>query len=131
MSETRETVIADITMLTLPSGTRTKRNQPSLEAESGNQRSEEILDAFATIFAGSGGCVAVGVIRDWEKKVVHMIIAGNSTNSGEQQKQIRDMYMGLKEIAAASEAITDRQSLPKHSAVLEDSPPKRRYERLP
>lgn len=30
----------------------------------GKQRSEEILDAFATIFAGSGGCVAVGAIRD-------------------------------------------------------------------
>ena len=89
----------------------------------GNQRSEEILDAFATIFAGSGGCIAVGVIRDWEKKVVHMIIGGNGTISEGQQQQIHDLYMGLKEIAAASELITDRQFLSKNSNVLEDSPP--------
>ena len=94
----------------------------------GNQRSKEILDAFATIFAGSGSCLAVGVIRDWEKKVVHMIIGGNGTISEGQQQQIRNLYMGLKEIAAALEPITDRQFLPKHSNVLEDSPPARTYE---
>lgn len=38
----------------------------------GNQRSEEILDAFATIFAGSGGCIAVGVTRYLgEKSRIH------------------------------------------------------------
>lgn len=36
--------------------------------------------------------------------------------------------MGLKEIAAASEQITDGQILPKHSDVLVDSPPTKKYE---
>ena len=70
----------------------------------------------------------MGAIRDWEKKVVHMIIGGNGTISEGQQQQIHDLYMGLKEIAAASEPITDRQFFPKDSNVLEDSPPARRYE---
>ena len=93
----------------------------------GYKRSNKLLDAFATIFAGSGSCVAVGVIRDWENKVVHMIIGGNGTISEGQQQQIKDLYKGLKEIAAASEPITDRQFLPKNSNVLEDSPPARTY----
>lgn len=36
--------------------------------------------------------------------------------------------MGLKEIAAASEQITDCRILPKHSDVLGDSPPATTYE---
>ncbi len=39
------------------------------------------------------------------------------------------LHMGLKGIAAASESITDRQFLPKHSNVLEDSPPALKYEK--
>lgn len=57
-----------------------------------------------------------------------MIIGGNGTISEGQQQQIHDLYMGFEEIAAASEPITDCQFLPKHSNVLEDSPPARRYE---
>lgn len=45
----------------------------------GNRKSKEILDVFGIIFAGSEGCVTVEVIRNWEKKVVHMIIRENST----------------------------------------------------
>ena len=69
----------------------------------------------------------MGNIRDWEKKVVHMIIGGNGTILEGQQQEIHDLYMGLKGIAAASEPITDRQFLPKQSNVLEDSPLARRY----
>lgn len=107
MSETRETVIMDITMLTRFAAAQRFKDlnnsafsrsrvdgtidafkrlrHPAMPALSrgffdsnvdtktskGSQRSEKILDAFATIFAGSGGCVVVGVIRDWEMKVVH------------------------------------------------------------
>lgn len=112
MSETRETVIMDITLLTEFAAVQRLKDvdrsafsrsrvgadisalinlrHPAMPAFSrgffdsnvdprtsnGNQRSEKILDAFATVFAGSGGCVAVGVIRNWEKNVVHMIIGG-------------------------------------------------------
>lgn len=62
-------------------------------------------------------------------KVVHMVIGGNDAISEGQQQQIHNFYMGLKGIAAASESITDRQFLPKHSNVLEDSPPALRYEK--
>ena len=164
MSETREAVIMDITMLTKfatvqrlkdlnkSAFSRSRRGididafkilrHPAMPALSrrffdsyadpktstGNQRIEKILDAFATIFAGSGSCVAVGAIRDWENKVLYMIIGGNGTISQGQQEQIHKLYVGLKEIAAASEQITDRQILPKHSDVLEDSPPTKKYE---
>lgn len=94
----------------------------------GNQRSEEILDAFATIFAGSGDCVAVGVIRDWEKRVVQMIIGGNGNILPSQQQQIHNLYIGLKEIAAASERIATRQFHSTHSNVLKDSPPAKTYQ---
>lgn len=87
-----------------------------------NQRSKKILGAFATIFAGSESCVAVGAIRDWKNKVLYMIIGGNGTVSEGQQKQIHKLYMGLKEVAAASEQITDCQILPKHSDVLVGRP---------
>lgn len=164
MSETRENVIMDITMLSRFAAVQRLKDvdksafsrsrvdaqidafknlrRPAMSTLSrgffdsnvdpktskGKQRSEQILDAFATIFAGSGGCVAVGAIRDWEKKVVYMIIGGNGTISEGQQQQIRNLYMGLKEIAAVSEPITDRQFLPKDSNELKDSPPTRRYE---
>lgn len=94
----------------------------------GNQRSEEILDAFATTFAGSGDCVAVGVIRDWEKRVVQMIIGGNGNILPSQQQQIHNLYMGLKEIAAASERIAARQFHSTHSNVLKESPPAKTYQ---
>lgn len=44
-----------------------------------NQRSEEILDVFATIFASFEDFFAIRVIRNWEKKVVQMIIEGMVT----------------------------------------------------
>lgn len=102
MAEIRESVIQDITLLTRFATVQRFKNvnnsafSPSRvdaglfafkllrsrgffnshKTSKGNQRSEEILDAFATISAGSGDCVAVGVIRDWEKKVIQMIIGG-------------------------------------------------------
>lgn len=112
MSETREAVIMDITMLTKFAAvqrlkdldksafSRSRRGinidafksprHPAMPAMSrgffdsyadpktstGNQRSEKILDACATIFAGSGSCVAVGAIRDWKNRVLYMIIGG-------------------------------------------------------
>ena len=139
MAETHKTVIIDITLLTKFATAQRIKDvdksafSPALSrfdprTSKGKQRSDKLLDAFATIFAGSGSCVAVGVIRDWENKVVHMIIGGNGTISEGQQQQIKDLYKGLKEIAAASEPITDRQFLPKHSNVLEDSPPAKTYD---
>lgn len=56
------------------------------------------------------------------------MIGGNGSISEGQQQQIHDLYIGLKEIAATSELITDRQFLSKHSNVLKDSPPARSYE---
>ncbi|MCJ1347011.1 hypothetical protein MMC31_005231, partial [Peltigera leucophlebia] len=79
MSETRETVVMDITMLAkFAAVQRISRSRvgtnvsafinlrhPAMPPLSrgffdskGNQKSEEILDAFATIFAGSEGYVA-------------------------------------------------------------------------
>ncbi|MCJ1347098.1 hypothetical protein MMC31_005319, partial [Peltigera leucophlebia] len=94
----------------------------------GKQRSEEILKAFATIFAGSGDCIAVGAVRDDQKKVVQMIIGGNGNISTNQKQQIDDLYMGLKEIAVVSEQLAARQFHSTNSGVLKDSPPAKTYD---
>ena len=98
------------------------------KTSSGNQRSREILDAFATVFAGSGDCVAVGVIRDLENRVVQMIIGGNGNISTNQRHQIDHFYMGLKEIAVAAERVTARQFHSTRDVALEDSPPGKDYQ---
>ncbi len=152
MAETRESVIMDITLLTrFATAQRLKdvnnsafsrsrvdadlaaprllRNRGFLDSQfdpktsKGNQRSQEILDAFVTIFAGSGDCVAVGVIRDLEKRVVQMIIGGNGYILTNQRQQIDDFYMGLKEIAVAAERVTARQFHSTRNVALEESPP--------
>ncbi len=99
-----------------------------IKTSKGNQRSQGFLDAFATIFAGSGDCVAVGVIRDLEKRVVQMIIGGNGNILASQRQQINDLYMGLKGIAAAAERVTARQFHSTHNVALEDSPPGKAYQ---
>ena len=98
------------------------------KGKKGNQRSQEILDAFATIFAGSGDCVAVGVIRDLEKRVVQMIIGGNGNILTNQRQQIDDFYMGLKEIAVAAERVTARQFHSTRNVALGESPPVKLYQ---
>ena len=99
-----------------------------LKTSKGNQRSQEFLDAFATIFAGSEDCFAVWVISDLEKRVVQMIIGGNVNILASQRQQINDLYMGLKGIAAAAERVTARQFHSTHNVALEDSPPGKAYQ---
>lgn len=102
------------------------------EVQRESREAQKSCTHLQTIFAGSGDCVAVGVIRDWEKRVVcnvQMIIGGNCNILPSQQQQIHDLDMGLKEIAAASEQIAARQFHSTHSDVLKDSPPAKTYQK--
>lgn len=57
-----------------------------------------------------------------------MIIGGNDKILANQQQQIHNLYMELKEIAAAAERIAPRQLHSTHSNVLKDSPLPKTYQ---
>lgn len=79
--------------------------------KSGYQRSSELLDAFAIIFAGSGGCFAVGCVIDDKSRTLKLIVASNNAIEQEKRDFVKTLWSLLLQIPVVLGTINLPQSL--------------------
>lgn len=84
----------------------------------GNQRSNGLLDAFAIIFAGSGGCFAVGCNIDDTSRTLTLVVASNNAIEKEKKIFVETLWSLLQKVPV----VLGTSNLPQPLSDLRESP---------
>lgn len=84
----------------------------------GNQRNNRLLDAFAIIFAGSGGCFAVGCNMDDTSRTLTLVVASNNAIEKEKKIFVETLWSLLQKVPV----VLGTSNLPQPLSDLRESP---------
>ena len=68
----------------------------------GVQRSSGVLDALATLFGSGESAIAVACVIDHQGQSVNLVVAANRDISNQKEREIVELWEGLKQISDAA-----------------------------